>query len=183
MESAISSLILFTVGIYAALTLSHAYLENQELLFVTEQAHMAQAQTRARTQLTIQSAEILANGSQLVLKVRNSGHTKLADFDRWDLIVEYYSEPDYWLPPQPYDYNVRWLPYTPSAPVNGEWTVTGLYSDVQTLRVEAFDPGILNPDEEMVIHAQLTPSVALTTTNRILLNTPNGISATAHFLR
>jgi hypothetical protein len=51
------------------------------------------------------------------------------------------------------------------------------------LTAEAFEPGILNPDEEMVIQARVLPSVAMTTTNRITINTLNGISDSSHFIR
>lgn len=183
MESAISSLILFSVGIYAALTIAHTYLESQDLLWGSEQARQEQALERAQTALSIHNVETQAGGAVVALTVRNNGQVKLSDFERWDVIVEYYSEPEFWVEPEPYDFNIARLPYVDTAPEPLQWTVNGIYVDAQALRVEAFDPGILNPDEEMVIEARLSPSVALTTTNRIVVSTPNGISAAAHFLR
>jgi hypothetical protein len=64
-----------------------------------------------------------------------------------------------------------------------EWTVSGIYVDANTLTPEVFEPGILNPDEEMVIQARVAPSVAMTTTNMITINTLNGITASSHFIR
>lgn len=183
MESAISSLILFTVGLFAALTLSHTYLENQAMLWGTEQARQAQALDRAQTAIAISNVETQVDGAQVALTVRNSGQTKLADFARWDIVVEYYSEPPFWEEPQPYDLNIARVAYTDGVPADLQWAISGIYADAQIMRREAFDPGILNPDEEMVLHVRIAPSVALTTTNRIIIGTSNGISAAAHFYR
>lgn len=183
MDSAISSLILFTVGIYTALTLSHAYLENQARLWSAEQQRQAQTTMRAQTALTLRAVETQGDGAWLTLTVRNSGQTKLTDYEKWDLLVEYYSAPEFWEAPQPYDFNIVRLRYTDATPAAGEWTVSGLYVDAQGYHLEAFDPGIFNPDEELVIQARLAPSVALTTTNRITLATPNGVTVSGHFLR
>ena len=61
--------------------------------------------------------------------------------------------------------------------------VSGIYLDAATLTPEVFEPGILNPDEEMVIQAQLSPSVAMTTTNRITISSHNGINDSTYFVR
>jgi hypothetical protein len=64
-----------------------------------------------------------------------------------------------------------------------QWTISGIYVDADAMTPEVFEPGILNPDEEMVVQIKVSPSVAMTTTNLVTLNTLNGISASAHFLR
>ena len=92
--------------------------------------------------------------------------------------MQYYSDPALDHDPDPPDiYNVAWLPYTAGSPNDLQWTVSGIYMDADTLTPEVFEPGILNPDEEMVIQAKISPSVAMTTTNLITIDTPNGISA------
>jgi hypothetical protein len=183
MESAISSLILFTVGIFAAMTISHTFLETQDVLWTSEQARQEESLTRERTDLEIIAAETEAAGALVRVQVRNSGQTKLADFEAWDLIVQYYSDP--LIDPELYPdiYTIAWLPYTAGTPTDMQWSVSGIYVDAATLTPELFEPGILNPDEEMVIQARLSPSIAMTTTNYIVINTPNGIRASAHVIR
>jgi hypothetical protein len=183
MESAISSIILFTVGIFAAMTISHTFLETQDRLWVSEQSRQEDILERERTNLEITGAETQSSGAIVRVKVRNSGQTKLADFDRWDVIVQYYTPPPPLFEDDPNIYKVEWLPYSAGNPDDMEWTVSGIYVDADTLTPEVFEPGILNPDEEMVIQAQVAPSVAMTTTNLITINTQNGISASAHFMR
>jgi hypothetical protein len=183
MESALSSLILFTVGIFAAMTISHTFLESQDVLWTSEQARQEESLARERTELEILATETQGAGSIVRVQVRNSGQTKLADFEAWDVIVQYYSDP--LIDPELYPdiYNVAWLPYTAGTPSNMQWSVSGIYVNANTLTPEVYEPGILNPDEEMVIQVRLAPSIAMTTTNHIVINTPNGISASAHVIR
>jgi archaellum component FlaF (FlaF/FlaG flagellin family) len=181
MESAIASLILFTVGIFAALTISHTFLQTQDSLWVAEQTRQEDILQRERTDLEITGAETQGSGSIVRVKVRNSGQVKLTDFDRWDVVVQYYA--DGLLEEDPNIYHVDWLPYTEGNPGNMQWSVSGIYVDADAMTPEVFEPGILNPDEEMVIQARVLPTVAMTTTNLITINTLNGISTSSHFMR
>ena len=181
MESALASLIIFTVGLFAAVTLSFTYLETQDAIWTAEQTANAEHLERERTEIDIVGTETQSDGSIVRVKVRNSGHVKLADFDRWDLVIEYYTDGEEVEDPDVY--KVTWLPYTDDALGDMQWTVSGIYLDADTLTPEAFDPGILNPEEEMVIQARLMPSVAMTTTNRITISSLNGIDVSAHFIR
>ena len=181
MESALSSLIIFAVGLFAAVTLSYTYLETQDSLWTAEQIRQEEMSERDRTEIEIQSTETQGNGSLVKVIVQNSGQTKLADFDRWDVVVEYYSDP--LLENDPDVYQIAWLPYTSEPLDDMQWTVSGIYLDANTLTPEVFEPGILNPDEEMVIQAKLTPTIAMTTTNRITISSLNGIEISSHFTR
>jgi hypothetical protein len=186
MESALSSLILFSVGIFAALTISHSYLDAQDHLWAGEQLRQTETLARAQTSLAVIDATTQSNGALVSVQIRNTGQTKLADFERWDLVVQYYTEPDYYVEPrgpEQYVYKVGWLPYTAGVLENQTWTVSGIYLNAATLEPEVFEPGILNPDEEMVIRAKLWPTVAMTTTNYITIGSDNGIQVSAHFQR
>lgn len=181
MESAISAIILFSVGIFAALTISQTLLETQDTIWVSEQVRQEEILERDRTDIEIVGTETQGAGSIVRIKIRNSGQAKLADFDRWDVVVQYYSDPIFTEDPD--IYNVAWLPYTEGSLGNMQWTISGIYVDATALTPEVFEPGILNPDEEMVLQARLAPTVAMTTTNLITINTQNGISASSHFIR
>jgi hypothetical protein len=185
MEAVISSIILFTLGIFAALTISQTMMETQDSIWTAEQTRQEDVSMRERTDLEITGAETVASGSMVRVKVRNRGEVKLADFDRWDVIVQYYTDPPLEPEPGAYPdiYKVDWLAYTAGNPNPTQWTVSGIYMNADTLSPEVFEPGILNPDEEMVIQVKLDPSVAMTTTNLITINTPNGVTASSHFMR
>lgn len=181
MESAIASIILFSVGIFAAMTISQTFLETQDSIWASEQIRQEETLERDRTDIAIIDAETQGAGSIVRVKIRNSGKVKLADFDRWDVVVQYYSDPIFFEDPN--IYNVDWLPYTAGSLGDMQWIVSGIYVDAASLTPEVFEPGILNPDEEMVIQARLAPTVAMTTTNMITINTHNGISSSSHFIR
>ena len=108
--------------------------------------------------------------------VRNDGQTELREFAKWDVIIIYQDEPGAGLV-------VQRLAYSATDPPGvGNWTVSGIYQDAETLTPEVYDPGILNPGEEIVISAQLSPAVAEGTVNRITLAVANGVRVTAQFV-
>jgi hypothetical protein len=105
--------------------------------------------------------------------LRNSGQTKLGDFARWDVIVQYYDSGG--------TYYVKWLPYIEGTPGDNEWRKKGIYLNSENLTAEVFEPGILNPGEELVIEAKLNPPVGVGTTNLVVTSTPSGIPASITF--
>jgi hypothetical protein len=108
--------------------------------------------------------------------LRNEGQTELREFDKWDVVIIYQDNPGSGLV-------VQRLSYSPTDPPGvGNWTVSGIYQDAGTLTDEVYDPGILNPGEEVIISAQLSPAVAETTTNRFTLAVANGVRVTTQFV-
>ena len=49
------------------------------------------------------------------------------------------------------------------------------------MTAEIFEPGILNPGEEMVIEAKVNPVIGLSTSNMVVTSTPSGIPASINF--
>lgn len=125
-----------------------------------------------RTNLTTVSAS--QPSSDIVeVTLRNSGQTKLGDFDRWDVIGQYYDSGG--------TYYIKWLPYTDGVLGNDQWRKKGIYLSAANQTAEVFEPGILNPGEEMVIEAKLSPAVGAGTTNLAVISTPSGIPASIAF--
>ncbi len=92
--------------------------------------------------------------------------TKLADFDQWDVIVQYDSDGGN---------VVEWLSYNPGETLmGGEWD-----KDIG----DVFEPGIFNPREVMTITLVVASSIGQPSTNLATIATPNGISASAVFTR
>ena len=175
MESALASIILMTVVLYASLTLSHTYFTTQDRLMVSEQALQERTLERMKTDLEIVGMQTKSSGSVIELTVRNSGNIKLADFEKWDVIVEYYQANG--------DLVMTWAPYTAGSPGNNEWTVAGIYANAVAMTPEAFEPDILNPDEEMIVQIRVLPPVGPDTTNRATIGVPNGDTVSTLFTR
>jgi hypothetical protein len=124
-----------------------------------------------RTGLDAVRAAQLSWADLLRVTLTNTGQTKLASFDKWDFIV-HYSDADG-------VYHTEWLPYNTGNLTNNKWQKAriGLNGPV-----EFFEPGILNPGEELVMLARLSPLPGDNTTGEITVATPNGIYDSISFV-
>lgn len=174
METVIVSVICIALIVVGGMTMSQSFLSSVDSTALSFEKASQQNEEILRTDISTLST-LLASSTLLEVSLRNSGQTKLNDFARWDVIAQYFADGDI--------YHVSWLPYTSGIPGNNEWTVKGIYTDSVTETQEVFEPGIFNPGEEMKIRAILDPSVGRETTNLIIISTPNGISASATFIR
>lgn len=131
-----------------------------------------------RTELTLISVDPNASSTDIDVSVRNSGQTSLGRFEDWDVVIRYYSTSgDIGL-------NLQWMSYVAtSTPATLEWTVEGIYSDATTKVAETYEPNLLNPGEEMIIRANVTPAIPGGTNNSINIGTSNGVSLPVPFSR
>ncbi len=165
MDTAITSLIVIAVLLLAVLTTSEHYFSSQDAILESWREMEERLGERARTDLSPVGAQTISSGSVVSVTLRNDGDTRLADFDQWDVILEYDGSD--------YACHVAWYPYGSG---QNEWSVYDISPD-------AFDPDILNPGEEVVIWVSVSPSVAVSTTNRTTIATPNGIATSTVFTR
>jgi hypothetical protein len=126
-------------------------------------------ETIMRTELTPFLAS-QPSADTLEVTLENSGQTKLADFDKWDIIVQYYDDTG--------TYHIKWLPYTEETLGNNQWEVVEIQLDGEA---EVFEPNVLNPEEQVRIRALLSPAVGAGTTNMVVVATPAGITASTYF--
>lgn len=124
---------------------------------------------RARTDLSPVGAQTISGGSVVEITLRNEGDTKLADFDQWDVILQYYDSGGH--------YYTEWYPFGSG---QNEWDVWDIFLEAPTVH-EVFDVDILNPGEEMGIWVSVSPQVGAGTTNLATVATPNGITASTVF--
>ena len=129
----------------------------------------------ARTRISSEAREIDAQGLNVRVTLNNTGWTPVADFSRWDVIVQYYGTTT--------PYSIGRLTFTEGVPGDDEWRVEGIFEDAQAGKPEVFQPGVLDPGEEIKIHMKLNPAVATQTTNWVTISTSNGIAVSAYFTR
>lgn len=176
MESALATIILVIVLLFGVLTLADTYFTTQDTLLAATQAMNARNQEQARTELSLIAAATKNSGANVELTFKNTGNTKLADFEQWDLIVQYYTVQD--------SYLMKWVAYAPTpSPGDNAWGVAGIYLTAATLTPEIFEPGILNPGEELVVRIKLLPVIGPKTTNLAALAVANGVTQSAIFVR
>ncbi|MEX0762839.1 MAG: hypothetical protein WD208_00670 [Dehalococcoidia bacterium] len=129
----------------------------------------------ARTGMSSLGVTVQAGGSTVDWSVMNDGQARLHSFESWDLFMVYQDAPGGGL-------QIQRLAYTDAtSPAAGEWTVEGIYRDVSTLTGEVYEPGIVNPGEELIVRAVVSPAVATPTDNSILLAVTSGVTVTAQF--
>jgi hypothetical protein len=162
--AAIVTIICIAMIVVGGMTLSQGILTSTDSAAISVESISVREGDMMRTDIDILRAAQLTWGDDLRITVKNSGQTKLASYDKWDLIVTYEDNAG--------NHHSTWLPYTTGAPANNEWekAMIGLNGPY-----EYFEPGILNPGEEMVILAHLDPLPGDATNADISVTTPNGI--------
>ena len=126
----------------------------------------------ARTSVT--SGGVTYATPNVDVTVTNNGDEAIRGFSMWDVLVQYYETDG--------TYHSKWIPYTAAAtPGDDQWTVRGVYLDAGTLKAEATQPGILDPLEELILRATVTPAADSAANNRIVIGTPSGITLSTPF--
>lgn len=170
METAITGLIIIGLLILVVVGLTTTALTTQAQLAESSRVMQERAGERVRTNITPTSATVSASGDVVYMIVKNIGTTKLTDFDQWDVILQYTGGGTS---------QVAWYPYGNGA---NHWTAQ-IYQVAASLTAESFEPGVLNPGEELVIAVQVLPIVDTSTVNLATTATPNGITASMVFTR
>ena len=170
METVIPALIVITLLLLAGFMISEQALSAQESVAMSWLEMQERVEERARTNIsagdTISETDLV--WTIITITLSNDGDTKLANFEQWDVIVEYDSTGSG-------DYVVEWLSHEEDEPLgNNEWRVFEILPD-------DFDPDILNPEEEMVIKLRVSPKI--NGAGRAIIATPNGVTVSTVFTR
>ena len=170
MATIVVSIICIAMIIVGGMTLSQGILTSADSTALNIDDMSLREGEMTRTDLDVVRAAYLSWGDLLRITVDNAGQTKLASFDKWDLIVDYYDSGG--------THHIVWLPYTTGVLGDNEWQKVGIGLNGP---VEFFEPDILNPEEELVILASLSPVPGNATTGNIAIAAPNGIYESVSF--
>jgi cadherin-like protein len=176
MENVLVALVIIFLILFAALTLSNAVFSTQAMLSASQVDTESRLQQQSRTQLELVNVKTHA-GTEAQVILRNTGSVKLADFDQWDVIVQYFDDA------VPSGLHISWLPFaTPPAAVK-QWTVEGIYANAVLGTPEVYEPHILNPGEEALFDVRLSPPIGVGTYAQLVIAAPNGVSTSTIFKR
>jgi hypothetical protein len=170
MAAAVVTIVCIAMIVVGGMTLSQGILTSADSAAISVDSISIREGEIMRTHLdTIRAAE-LSWGNYLRVTVKNTGQTRMASFDKWDVILNYLTA----------DNGTRssWLPNTATLPGDNQWQKARI--DLEG-PVEFFEPGILNPSEEMVILARVNPLPGAATQGVISLTTPNGVQSSLSF--
>ncbi len=175
MDSVLTAVVIIFIVLFAVLSLSYATFSSQEMMAVSWQAMQARQDTLSRTQLTPVSAQIVSGGTEIQWSIRNSGQTRLADFQRWDAILQYTDNGS------PSSHHINWLAHSTSPLSPGQWQISDIRVDAIT--PETYEPGILNPGEIVTVVMPVLPPIAPGSTIQLTLATDQGVSVNAFATR
>ena len=172
METMLISIICIALVVFGGMTMSQGFMTSVD----TSTAGLSEIGQRTeiltRTELTPVSTSItlVAGADPLEIVLENTGQTKMADFEKWDFIVQYYDSTGV--------YYTEWLPYTSGTLGDNQWEVSEIKLNGQA---EVYEPNVLNQSEMIHLTAQLNPVVGANTTNMVVVATPEGITAATYF--
>ena len=169
METAIVSIICIALVVFGSMTMSRGFLTSVDSSTTGLEEIGERNEIIMRTELSPVSTNMTA-ANTLEVTLENSGQTKIADLNKWDVIVQYYDGTG--------SYHTGWLPYTEGTPGDDEWGVVWIRLNGGA---EVFEPNVLNPKEQIKIRAQLNPPVGAGTTNMVVIATPSGIPVSTYF--
>ena len=169
METAVFSILCIALIVFGGMTMSQGFLTSVDASTTGLEEVGQRDESIMRTELSAISTS-LPSADTLEVTLENSGQIKLADFDKWDVIVQYYDGTG--------TYHITWLPYTEGTLGDNEWELVWIRLNGAA---EIFEPNVLNPGEQIRIRAQLNPSVGAATTNMVVVTTPNGIPVSTYF--
>lgn len=174
MQTAIVSVVCIALIVVGGMTMGQGFLASADSTSVAvKEMCLTEAQI-ARTGLDIVGATTLFQADHLRVRVRNSGQTKLVNFSKWDFFVQYYDGGG--------SYHVEWLPYTDGALGSNQWKRVEICVEAGgNILPDVYDPGILNPGEEMLIDAKLSPAPQGGTAVDVTVSTPNGVCESVAF--
>jgi hypothetical protein len=171
METVVVSLIIITLVLYGAMTLARHYFDSQDMMASSWRAMTERNRERATSDFRVIGAQ--AQDDAVDIDVRNTGSTRLADFEQCDLVIHYYDTAA--------AYQIAWLPYESIAEGIERWEVLGIYSDADSLTPAVYEPGIVNPTEEVSLRATLPSPVQPSSTLMAVFTTPSGAGASTTF--
>ena len=177
MDTVLPAFVSVFVMLFGVLSLVTTLLTTQDMLQNASQAMQTRLNTRARTSIVPISSRVTSDGTNVELVYRNQGTTKLMDFSRWDVVVQYMDNAASPL------LHVSWLPFEAGTLFNNEWVVSGIYVNTAKSIGETFDRGILDPTEELKIDLKLAPGIGNSHTAMVTLGTTNGVTASTQVRR
>jgi len=166
METIVIMLVCVALIVFGVMTMAQGYMVSTDTAALSME------------EITVTKGEMLRTGISIIdarrtgadtaeITVENTGQIKLASFDKWDVIIGYHDAAN-----DPYN---TWLQYAAGSPGDNEWCPAGIYLDASDNTTEAFEPGILNPQEELKIELKLDPPPKDGSAVEAVISTPNGI--------
>jgi archaellum component FlaF (FlaF/FlaG flagellin family) len=165
MDSAIPSMLIAALLLVAATFMARTGLHSYDQLGASIKATQSRVSAQNTTRLSITGTSLNSGRDTLTLMLHNDGQTRLASYNKLDVILTYYTSADTRI--------TSWLPFTDSVTADS-WRLMGIQDDV-------YEPGILNPGETAQIEIDLGSAVQAGKTNLIVIGSEAGSTVSIPF--
>jgi len=162
METIFVSLIAIVMLVLSTLFIVNTSMDSAENISDALKSMDAQSSNVQAT--AIDASFITLQGQFIILSVANIGQKDLSGFDRWDVLVQ-----------APAGAVTRLALSASSEPGAGEWAIERI--SLANGNPEVFDPGILNPDEQLMVLVNLGAPLQPGETVRLTVATGNGVTS------
>ena len=173
MGKAVFSIIALGLFVFATMAISQNLLASFDTVTSEFVGLSARTEDVARTDIEPVSTAVLPGRQIVEITLRNTGESKISDFESWDVTVQYYDYLD--------EYHTTWLTWVDGTPGDNQWSVKGIYIDAADETPELMETGVLNPGEEIIIRAKLSPKVHLSANNLAIVSTADGVKTWNYF--
>ena len=168
MDTAAVSLIAFAMVLWATFTAVGGIFDRNEAGMEAFEATRDQLYRAADTSLeVVDTASSFGLGfTRVDVTVSNTGSRSFteADLAQWDVFLDY-------VPATGLDRKVSRLDFSDTLTAN-TWIVRDIYLDSSTSENELINPGIVDPQEELVMRLQVSPLIKIGTEGRVVINVP-----------
>ena len=162
MESILISLVSLALIIISSVTMTMNILSSTTKLTESWKEMQANAIRLQRTAIVSVPPQDYSGGP-IKLTVKNEGQLNLSDFARWDVIIEDLVN------------GTRYLSYSSDYPPGGnQWAIQGMF--ISETVPEAFDIGVLNPGEQLLMDINPDPATPSDHPVKITVATGDGIT-------
>lgn len=175
MDTIIASIVTISLFLFAGLTIFETSLKTQETLAQSWIEMETRSSRQANSAILPIDIEVTGGGNVVEVTLKNTGGTRLDQFDEWDVMFQYYDSSN--------DYHISWYPFTSGGNPNNHWQVEGIYFEADSSTDEVFEPGVLNPSEEMILELRVSPKIKSNTIGMLLIATNDGITTSAQVER
>lgn len=169
MENVLSAVIIVFILLFGVASLSYTAITTQDTLGTARLAQETRLADQARTALAFVTARTIDNRTVAELTLRNAGSTRMAAFERWDVIVKYTDEAGIT--------RVEYLAHGGKAPGWQEELVLDAAIGIP----EALEPGIFNAGEELVLRAATGAVIQEGSGVEVSVTTEHGVGLLAGF--
>ena len=163
MADSVAAMLILALLLVVITLMARATIAGGTMMDLASKAAFDRAEDRARTNISVTS--VTASGTSVTVKLKNTGATSVADFDKMDFIISYVSSSAT---------VITRLTHTAGTLAADQWKRTSISPDT-------LEPNTWNESETLTLDALLGNTLDSASTGTVAVVTPHGVDALGFF--